>query len=215
MSYSMKSNNYKNSVKGLRKLTLGKTNKEVVIKNKKNNFNLLEDAESEDVEHHFKNSNKLTTKTSREKKVITFNDLPEDMICLILSFLSYNTRLAILKNKFNQNYIKTKFEKIPKTIQGINQIWKCAEIAKYILENVLENGSDVFRNLSMYSLKSFKKEKNMELYSTYYIEQFTKIILSAIHHYIKIYKFSNCKNKKIIKYEKKMLTIFAHISIMK
>jgi hypothetical protein len=125
------------------------------------------------------------------------------MIYLILDFLPYNTRLAILKNKFNQNYIKTKFEKIPKTIQGINQIWKCAEIAKYILENVLENGSDVFRNLSMYSLKSFKKEKNMELYSTYYIEQFTKIILSAIHHYIKIYKFSNCKNKKIIKYEKK------------
>ena len=36
----MKSNNYKNSVKGLRKLTLGKTNKEVIVKNKKNSFKL-------------------------------------------------------------------------------------------------------------------------------------------------------------------------------
>ena len=214
MSYSMKSNNYKNSIKGMRKLTLGKTNKEVIVKNKKNTFKFLEDADSEHIEQHFETLNELTKKKCREKKDITFNDLPEDMIYLILDFLPYNTRLAILKNKYNQNYIKMKIEKIPKTIKGMNQIWKCAEIAKYILENVLEHNSDVFHNLSMYSLISFKKEKQMELYSMYYKEKFTKIILSAIHHYTKIYKISNCTNKKIIKHEKKMLNMFAHISMM-
>ena len=214
MSSSMKSNNYKNTVKGLRKLTIGKTNEEIVVKTKKNSFSFLED-DAEYVEQYFESSNELTRKSCREKNGINFDNLPEDMINLILGFLPYNTRLAILKCKYNKNYIKSKIGKIPKTIKGFSQIWKCAEMAKDVLENLLEDKNDIFKNLSRYSVEFFKKEKHLELYLNYYTENFTKIIWAAIQHYSKMYKFKYYTNKKIIKYEKKILNIFAHLSIMK
>ena len=102
MTSSMKSNNYKNTVKGLRKLTSCKTNEEIVVKAKKNSFSFLED-DDEYVEQYFESSNDLTRKSCKEKNGINFDNLPEDMINLILGFLSYNTRLAILKGKYNKN----------------------------------------------------------------------------------------------------------------
>ena len=216
MSSSMKSNNYKNSVKGLRKLTLGKTNKEIVVKNKKESFSFLEDIDFEPVEQYVETSNELTIQSCREKNGINFNDLPEDVVFLILGFLSYNTRLAILKNKYNKNYIKNKLKKIPKTIEGLNQMWECAQIAKYLLISLLEHNSGVFKNFSTYSLTSFKKEKNVEHYLENYKENFTKIILASIQHYSKIYKFGHYTNKKVIEqFEKTILNIFVRISIMK
>ena len=214
MSSSMETNNYKNTVKGLRKLTLGKTN-EIVVKTKKNSFSFLEDDDAEYVEQYFEGSNELTRNICREKNGTNFDNLPEDMVYLILGFLPYNTRLAILKCKYNKNYIKSKIGKIPKTIKGLRQIWKCAEMAKDVLENLLEDKNDIFKNLSTYSVQCFKKEKQMELYSNYYTENFTKIIWAAIQHYSKMYKFKSYTNKKVIKYEKKILNIFTRISIMK
>ena len=214
MTSSMKSNNYKNTVKGLRKLTIGKTNEEIVVKAKKNSFSFLED-DDEYVEQYFESSNDLTRKSCREKNGIIFDNLPEDMINLILGFLPYNTRLAILKGKYNKNYIKSKIGKIPKTIKGFGQICKCAEIAKGLLESLLEDES-VINNSYTYSVQFFKKEKHLELYLNYYTENFTKIIWAAIHHYSKIYKFKYYTNKKVIEHiEKTILNIFAHLSIMK
>ena len=215
MSFSTKSNNYKNTVKGLRKLTTGKLNEKRVVKTKKNLYLHLQDTEVEESNDN-ETSNDLTVQKSREKNSINFNDLPEDMIYLILGFLSFNTRVAILKNKYNKYFIKSKLEKITKTVKGMNQIWKCAELARDLLESLLEDESDIFHNFSTYSVKLFKKEKTKELYMAYYGENFTKIILAAIHHYSKIYKFGHYTNEKVIEYiEKIVLKIFSHLSIMK
>ena len=215
MSFSTKSNNYKNTVKGLRKLTTGKLNEKRVVKTKKNLYLHLQDTEVEESNDN-ETSNDLTVQKSREKNSINFNDLPEDMIYLILGFLSFNTRVAILKNKYNKNYVKSKLEKIYKTVKGVNQIWKCAELARDLLESLLENESGIFHNFSTYSVTIFKKETNPEMYSVYYRENFTKIILAAIHHYSKIYKFGHYTNEKVIEYiEKIVLKIFSHLSIMK
>ena len=211
MSASMKSNNYKNVVKGLRKLSLGIPNEERVRANKKYSFNFLED-----IETNFESSNELTIQGSREKNSINFNDLPEDTIFLILGFLSYNTRLAILKHKYSKCNVKYKIEKITKSIKGLNQIWKCAEISICLLESLVEDESDILQNLSIHSVTIFKEETNPEIYSDYYRENFTKIIWAALHHYSKIYKFSYYTNKKVIEHiEKTILNIFAHLSEMK
>ena len=211
MSSSMKSNNYKNAVKGLRKLS---STEESAKARNKNLYLHLKDAELED-DNENESSNELTVQSSREKKDVNFEDLPEDIIYIILGFLSYNTRVAILKNKYSKYYIKNKIEKITKTMKGMSQIWKCAEIAKDLLESVIEDHSGIFQNFSTYSVEHFKKEKEVELYSTYYRDNFTKIILSAIHHYSKIYKFSYYANKTVIEYiEKVVLKIFAHLSVM-
>ena len=212
MSSSMKINNYKNTVKGLRKLS---STEESAKAHKKNLYLHLQDTELEE-ENDNESSNELTVQSSREKKDVNFDDLPDDIIYIILGFLSYNTRVAILKNKYSKYYIKSKLEKITKTVKGINQMWKCAEIAGGLLENLLEYQSGIFNNFSIYSVEHFKKEKEAELYSNYYRDNFTKIILAAIHHYSKIYKFGHYTNQKVIEYiEKVVLKIFAHLYIMK
>jgi len=215
MSSSTKSNNYKNTVKGLRKLTSSKTNKELLKALKKNIYLHLQDTELEE-DNDNESSNELTVQGYREKKGVNFDYLPEDMVYIILDFLPYNIRVAILKNKYSKHFIKSKLGKVPKTMKGMSQLWKCAEIAKDLLESLLEVESAIFQNFSTYSVEVFKEEKNVELYSNYYIENFIKIILAAIHHYSKIYKFSYYTNKKVIEYiEKTILKIFAHLSIMK
>jgi hypothetical protein len=207
----MKINNYKNTVKGLRKLS---STEESAKARKKNLYLHLQDTELEE-DNDNESSNKLTVQNSREKKGVNFDNLPEDMLYIILDFLPYNTRVAILKNKYSKYYIKSKLEKITKTVKGINQIWKCAEIAGGLLENLLECQSGIFNNFSIYSVQGFKKENRKELYTMYYGENLTKIILAAIHHYSKIYKFGHYTNKKVIEYiEKVVLKIFAHLSVM-
>ena len=62
MSASMKSNNYKNVVKGLRKLSLGIPNEERVRANKKYSFNFLED-----IETNFESSNEQCTRRKKEE----------------------------------------------------------------------------------------------------------------------------------------------------
>ena len=61
MSFSTKSNNYKNTVKGLRKLTSGKSNEERVVKTKKNLYLNLQDTEIEE-DRCNKTSNDLIVK---------------------------------------------------------------------------------------------------------------------------------------------------------
>lgn len=212
MSSSMKSNNYKNTVKGLRKLS---STEESAKARNKNLYLHLQDSELED-DNDNESSNELTVQNSREKKGVNFDDLPEDMLYIILDFLPYNTRVAILKNKYSKYFIKSKLGKVPKTMKGMSQIWKCAEIAKDLLESVIEDHSGIFQNFSTYSVEHFKREKEAEFYSNYYRDNFTKIILAAIHHYSKIYKFSYYTNNKVIEHiEKTILNIFAHLYIMK
>jgi len=211
MPSSMKSNNYKNTVKGLRKLT---SSEEFMKESKKNSFSILED-----VEQDFKSSNSYEVavrQLSREKKGVNFDDLPDDILYIILEFLPYNSRISILKHKYSKTFIKLKLNKMTENIKGIKKLWYCAKISKELLLSLLEYESDVFNNLITNSVKNFKKEKNVELYSTYYRENFIKIILAAIHHYSKIYKFGCYTNKKVIEYiEKIVLNIFAHLTILK
>jgi hypothetical protein len=217
MSSLMKRNNYKNVVKGLRKFTSSKTNEEIVKESKKNCFIFLEDANSEEVEQDFESSNELTVqKLSREKKGVNFDDLPEDVLYIILEFVPYNKRIAILKHKYNKSAIKLKLKKMSENIEGIKKLWSCARISKDLLVSLLDYDSGVFENLTTHSVKVFKKEKNLELHSKYYRENFIKIILTAIHHYSKIYKFGYYTNKKVIEHiEKIILNIFAHLTIIK
>ena len=153
----------------------------------------------------------------REKGcTIDFNDLPEDTIYKILEFLSVNTRLAILKHKFSKKTIKNIIKRMPIHTNYLTKIWKCANIANKLLESLIDWDSDVFTNLPNYSLRIFKGEAKPEMYSHWYKQNFTEIILAATRHYSRIYKFGHYTNKKVIEHiEQIMLNIFAHLTMMK
>jgi hypothetical protein len=191
-------------MKQLRKNKSSVINERIIITNK-NIFEYLEDIEGiEGIEGIDE------IQTSKQNKCIVFNDLPEDTINNILEFLPYNTRLAILKHKYRKNYIKIMFQKVPKTFGGIAKLWKCAELANEFLKSLLEYNSDILRNLSTYCLHSFKCDAKPEKYSSYYIEYFSKIILTAIKHYTKIYKGVLC----LPHCEQIVMNLFAHLSCM-
>jgi len=195
------SSSYKNSLKNLRKV-----NTYELDERKKrytgNYYKYLSDIEDDN-----KNSSQIVecSELVKENK-IDFNDLPEDTIYKILQFLSSNTRLAILKHKYNKKYVKCSLQKMPETIENLNKLWSCANIA-YHIETT---------GLSPAPILLFKKEKKPELYYGYYKENFTKLILAAIRHYTRIYKFGHYTNKKVIEHiEAIMLNIFAHLNMIK
>ena len=194
-------NSYKNTVKGLRKGS-GICEKWVKTSNK-NRFTFLEVLDSE-IENNI-------DIIERKKKYIQFDDLPQDVVNIILGFIPVDI-FSILKHKYNKHMIRFQIEKMS---TGMNKLWHCAKISNELLESLLENDSSVFEKYQKYSIKSFTREKNIELYSRYYKENFKEVILAAIHHYTKIYKFSYYTNKKVIEHiEKTILHIFAHLSML-
>jgi hypothetical protein len=206
------SNNYKNALKKLRKV-----NSSLINERKKpklgNYYKYLTEVE-EEPEQEPKQASKEIVREKRDN--IDFNDLPEDTIYKILQFLSANTRLAILKHKYNRNFVKCKLQKMPETNKELTQMWKCADIAFHILESVLNDDSKLVNNFSSYPIRFFKKEKDPKKYSRYYKENFTEIILAAIRHYSRIYKFGHYTNIKVIEHiEKIMINVFVHLSKIK
>lgn len=202
-------NNYKNSLKKLRKI-----NPSFIVEREKrslgNYYKYLSKLEEEEPEEDCK-------EIVREKRrAIDFNDLPEDTINQILAFLSANTRLAILKHKYSRSFVKCKLQRMPETNEELLKMWNCAVIANNLLKSVLNDDSDIFQKISSYSVRFFKREENPKLYSRYYKENFTEIILTAIRHYSRIYKFGHYTSKKVIEHiEQTMLNIFAHLSAIK
>jgi len=171
------SNNYKNSLKKLRKNSAPLCKKGATFHNYYKYLTEVEDNSSECVE------------TVREKNAMNFNDLPEDIIFTILNFLPCSTRLAILKHKYNKTFIKSMINKVPRSIEVLKKIWNCAKIAKNLLESLglLDYKGDLYKNLNIVCLSCFKNEAKPELYSIWYKEGFLKIILTAVKHYTKIY----------------------------
>jgi len=217
------SNNYKNAVKRLRKINsslLCEREKQCVGNYYKYLSKLEEEEQEESEEPEEQEEQKQEQKQDykeivREKRVaIDFNDLPEDTIYKILEFLSANTRLAILKRKYNRNFIKCTLQKLPETNEELTKMWRCAVIAYNLLQSVLHDDNMMFKDTCFsYSVRFFKKEKNPSIYSRYYKERFIEIILTTIRHYSRIYKFGSYTNKKVIQHiEQIMLNVFAHLS---
>jgi hypothetical protein len=203
---------YKNTVKKLRKANANLTYEN--IKSTRENFYKY----LSELEHEDKYEKMEDEKICREKNVIKFNDLPEDAIYVILGFLSCNTRLAILKHKYHKNFIKNIIVKVPKTNNGLTKIWKCAKIASKFLHGFFDYPCAILNNISTLPVDLYKHDIQRKNYNDWYKQAFTKIILTAIKHYTKIYKNKTKKglanNKKVIEHtEKIILKIFAHLAI--
>jgi hypothetical protein len=134
-----------------------------------------------------------------KKNSLDLSYLPEEMINVILEYLSINTRLAILKNKYNKKFMKNKLENIPNP-NYIKNLFKCAIIAEDVLTHVLKIESVVFRNLPTLSIVLFKEETYLDDFDLrYYKRKFTEIILAAFKHYSKIYnRISYGKKEKAV-----------------
>jgi hypothetical protein len=105
---------------------------------------------------------------------------------------------------------------MPPTNEGLTQMWKCANIACHILKSLIDDDNKISNEFSSFSIRFFTKEKDPTIYSIFYKENFTKLILAAMRHYTRIYKFGHYTNKKVIEHiEKIVLNMFAHFTMIK
>ena len=88
--------NYKNLYKKLKK-----TNASIPLPNTMKKINYYDCLDFEDVE------------ITNDSVISTTNvSLPNDIINYILEFISINTRISILKSKYNKKFLKNKLEKM-------------------------------------------------------------------------------------------------------
>jgi len=162
--------NYKNLYKKLN----NKMNASIPLPNKMKKLNYYNCLDFEDVE------------ITNEPVILTTNiSLPNDIIIHILEFIPINTRISILKSKYNNKFLKNKLEKM-----NVKKLYKCAAIAEKLYHDSLLHYSDIkYYYMEINNLNP----KEINEYPNYYKEIFIKIIISALKHHRKIYK-----KKKII-----------------
>ena len=127
----------------------------------------------------------------RWNKALTFDDLPEEIVNTIVTFLPPHTRIALLKRKYNKKCIKQLLEKMPYTLPTLIDLWPCAAISREIAKTVFPRDSDLHALLSV-TLQNvidfrceYKKEKK---YPYYYKAEFEKLIVTVLEHYTRVYK---------------------------
>jgi hypothetical protein len=139
-----------------------------------------------------------TNKQCVSKKGLNLSCLPEEMIHIILEYLPIDTRIKILKNKYNEKIIQLKLENIPTT--DIKKLFEYASIAEEVLKFALKKESNVFEQFSISATEWFKEEIELHKYLRFYKENFTKMILAAMKYYTKIYKKIICPTKLLYSY---------------
>jgi hypothetical protein len=197
-------NKFKNTLKALRK----------------SNTNLNTNLERKERENYYKHLNEIECEENieennempRETKCIGFNDLPEDTIYQILAYLPYNTRIEILKRKYNKHYLRNTLNKMSQTSEGLTQLWKCATTAIQLKHLLCIN-----KVLPDYSIRFFKKDLKLKKvldFSEHYKSNFSEIILTIIRHYSIIYKGKFIVSKKTIEcVEEIMVRMFTYLVI--
>ena len=165
------SNKYKNALRVLRKNNSGSLPSYTVPKSSKNNlYTCLSDLDEifDECEREISESNGIVT---TKKTVRALDRLPVEMINNILEYLPINTRLAILKNKYNKKTLQKMLENMPKTAENNAKLSKCVTIASQVLDFVSKEERYHFRNSA-------------------------SVILAAIKRYAKIYKNDDTDNNK-------------------
>ena len=180
-------NKYRNTIKGLRKNqsfkeTYGSTKRSAKYKFSTNYYELLNEHDLPETEVSETSECVEATNSSG-----ILDCLPEEIINNILEYLPKNTRIAILKNKYNKKTLQNKLNKMPDTYVFLSKLHKCASIAKEVVEYALQN-KDILQTLPTRAIKYFKQETEHDKYKKYYKESFTKLILVALKYYTKIYK---------------------------
>ena len=161
-----------------------------------------------------------------EKNKKQFNDLPDDVIYIILSFLPPKERLNMLRKKYSHSFFTTKLTMLPTSIATFFILQKCVNFAITILLSVSQISDDNNWKLyhQMYVIKKrckkgrpCSKEDYFAIRNdfdiSYDIKSSIDIILKSMNLYTKMYK----NKKNVVAHginERIMLEIFIQTLII-
>jgi len=181
---------YKKSLKKLREIESLKT---------KQNLSQEESAKIQK-ESYYKNNVKELTKKQ-------LHDLPDDVLYIIMSFLPYNTRLYILKQKYPIKNIISKLEKIPYDNRNImKKLHKCALMAFDLNKQ--------YRDDDTLMLLMYMRESHYPNYDSHNKSHFIRMIYACCKRYTQIYNPAYSKSytaNRIVFHESSILKLYSHV----
>ena len=148
---TMSNSDYKKALKKLREIDKLKTKTNLTSDEKDKLSN----------EKYYKEIIKIQNKTKQTLHYITFDSLPDDTVNIIIEYLPYNTRVAILRNKYPNKIIETKLEKMVYSIETNNKLYICAKICEKMLYSILPSNSQVLQRIPNYTLSCYSDDKKM------------------------------------------------------
>ena len=136
-----------------------------------------------------------------EKNKKQFNNLPDDVIYIILSYLPSKERLNMLRKKYSHSFLTSKLSMLPTSIATFFRLQKCVKFAITILYSVSQTSDDNNWKLCHqvfgikkrcakghhYSKKDYFAIRN-DFNLSYDIKNSIDIILKAMNLYTKMYK---------------------------
>jgi len=135
--------------------------------------------------------------TGKMKK-ISFDELPDDVIYLILSYMPPHDRLNLILQKHPVSYLTNMLSKLPRSLSNFYKLYPCLKSARKILHYIYYNkpNNTVMRDMPRHCYWIDKRYKNCfrdNMSKTTYkgldldVYRSIKIILNAIQHFPKMY----------------------------
>jgi len=177
---------YKKCEKKLREISL--------LKQKK--IHTKEELEKIEKESLYK---KMLSEIETEKmKKMSFDELPDDVIYLILSYMPACDRLNLILQKHPVSYLTNMLSKLPRTLSNFYKLYPSLKSARKILQYIYYNkpNNTVMRDMPRHCYWIDKRYKNCfrdNMSKTTYkgldldVYRSIKIILNAIQHFPKMY----------------------------
>jgi len=137
-----------------------------------------------------------------------FTNLPQDIWYIVLSYLSPNERLAILKYKYPWDKVKNKLMNMPKKEENLYRLSTCVDLVRPIIVQFFDRSGDIRKRINYWLFDN--KEKVKEHGFDFCLKNFVDVIISAIRHYVRMYKETQFAFA-LDRYEKVMIKVYAHL----
>lgn len=157
-----------------------------------------------------------------EKTKKKFEDIPEDMIFIILSYLPLCERLNILKHKYPTSVLKKSLSMLPITVETFYKLYPCVTMARKVLSAILPPDGTIMNDFRLgfylidkkYVDRSGRvggviKENNPSLLAD--VQFCIKVIIKTIQKYTKMYDYNSHTGLELSLLEKSMLHLFIRI----
>jgi len=140
---------------------------------------------------------KMLSETKQIKQT-SFDALPDDVIYIILSYMSSHDRLNLILEKHPVSYLTNMLSKLPRTLSNFYKLYPSLKSAQKILEYIYYNkpNNTVMRDMPRHCYWIDKRYKNCfhdDMSKTTYkgldldVYRSIKIIVNAMQHFLKMY----------------------------
>jgi hypothetical protein len=174
---------------------------------------------------------KYYRKIIKEKNKITMDDLPEEILYCIMSYLPFGARLSFLRKKYEDDFVIKKLENTNMNANKVKVIFTLSQMFDKFVNDISRTKSEIPNYLIW--LKSYQEKvfegtlsnvnkspiKSLGYSELWWVKKLcTNILQYVIKHQTKIYTYNSHGTKKekicIREYEEQIFSVYKTILIL-